>query len=73
MDFLVTLVAKENHVSLSRSEFWETSPRQNVVQFHILDVEWLTALRTQPLLLLVSVALNLSHVVRQLLRTLMVA
>ena len=73
MYFLVALVAKENHVSLSRSEFWETSPRQNVVQFHFLDVEWPTALRTQPFLLLVSVALNISHVVCQLLRTLMVA
>ena len=73
MDFPVTPVAKENHVSPSRPEFGETCPRQNVVQFHRLDVERPSALGTQPFLLPVSLTLNLPHDVRQPLRTLMVA
>lgn len=73
MYLLVTRMAQQQHVRLPCPQFRESCQWEDVMDLHRLYVESFSTFGTQPLLLLVPLSFDVSHVVCQLLRTLMVA
>ena len=64
MHFLVAVVAEHDGITDRAAQFWETSPRQNVMVLHLIGGEVLSTLGANALLSLIEFALALSAMIR---------